>query len=601
MSGTIHDLQQGTDAWHQFRADHFGASEAAAMLGLSSKVKRSELLRAKHSGVPREFSQFVQERILDHGHEVEAAARPHAEQIIGEDLYPLTYSRGRLSASCDGITLEGRRAFEHKQWAEALAESVAAGIVPDEHMPQCQQIMLVTGAESVLFMVSDGTPDRMVHTTVTPSEEWFKRLQAGWQQFALDLATYTPAEVVEPVRATPTESLPAVSVRMDGALAVVSNLPAFGQALQAFVNRIPVKPQTDQEFADTEAACKALKRAEEALDAAESGALASIADVEAMRRMVADFRKLARDTRLAREKDVERQKLAVKEAIVAKARGLLDAHVAALDAEVRPARILGMVADWAGAIKGKRTLASVQDAVDLVLAQSKISANEAAQGIRANLAFYRAEAAGFEALFPDLGTIATKPGDDFKTLVQARVAKHKADLEARERAIREKAEADARAKAEREAAATAEAKAKAERDAATKELPEGQGPQQVLKAEPATADATDRGAPANASPGGGPMGAGQAAAAAPAVVPVRVAVDMATGPDRTAIAVVHHMPDELLARCAGLVAHLALAFEGKFPSHPKPEKAWWDGVRESIQVLQPALAAAMRADLEVPA
>lgn len=179
---------------------------------------------------------------------------------------------------------------------------------------------------------------------------------------------------------------------------------------------------------------------------------------------------------------------------------------------------------------------------------------------------------------------------------RAELARQQAEL-----AAREKAEADARAKAEREAAATAEAKAKAERDAATKELPEGQGPRQVLKAEPATADATDRGAPANASPGGGPMGAGQAAAAAPAVVPVRVAVDMATGPDRTAIAVVHHMPDELLARCAGLVAHLALAFEGKFPPHPKPEKAWWDGVRESIQVLQPALAAAMRADLEVPA
>lgn len=45
---------------------------------------------------------------------------------------------------------------------------------------------------------------------------------------------------------------------------------------------------------------------------------------------------------------------------------------------------------------------------------------------------------------------------------------------------------------------------------------EGQDSQQVLKAEPATADATDRDAPAMTSPVGGPMGAGQAAAAAPA-------------------------------------------------------------------------------------
>jgi hypothetical protein len=50
------------------------------------------------------------------------------------------------------------------------------------------------------------------------------------------------------------------------------------------------------------------------------------------------------------------------------------------------------------------------------------------------------------------------------------------------------------------------------------ELPEGRSPQHVLKAEGASPDATDRGICANASPGGGPMGAGQAAAAAPAGV-----------------------------------------------------------------------------------
>jgi hypothetical protein len=44
---------------------------------------------------------------------------------------------------------------------------------------------------------------------------------------------------------------------------------------------------------------------------------------------------------------------------------------------------------------------------------------------------------------------------------------------------------------------------------------EGRSPQHVLKAEGASPDATDRGTCANASPGGGPMGAGQAAAAAP--------------------------------------------------------------------------------------
>lgn len=46
-------------------------------------------------------------------------------------------------------------------------------------------------------------------------------------------------------------------------------------------------------------------------------------------------------------------------------------------------------------------------------------------------------------------------------------------------------------------------------------LTPGQAPQQVLKAEAVTPDATDRGVPANSSPVGGPMGAGQPAAAGP--------------------------------------------------------------------------------------
>lgn len=62
------------------------------------------------------------------------------------------------------------------------------------------------------------------------------------------------------------------------------------------------------------------------------------------------------------------------------------------------------------------------------------------------------------------------------------------------------------------------AEAEAARQAAT-ESTEGQDSQQVLKAEPATADATDRDAPADTSPRVGAMGAGQAADAAPAAEP----------------------------------------------------------------------------------
>src|SRR4030067_599899 len=184
------DGVQGSDEWHAFRLEHFGASEAAAMLGLSKKVKRTEVVHMKHTGRGKECSDWGRENILDNGHAVEAIARPIAEEIIGEELFPATYYDGKLSASSDGLTMLGDVAFEHKQWNAGLASSVKAGILPEEHAPQCQQTMMVTGAKRLLFMVSDGTKDNCEYLWVELDAKWIKRILQGWAQFAVDLANY---------------------------------------------------------------------------------------------------------------------------------------------------------------------------------------------------------------------------------------------------------------------------------------------------------------------------------------------------------------------------------------------------------------------------
>ena len=130
MNRVTHDLLSGSDAWHKFRLTKFGASEAAAMLGLSATMTRTELLRMKHTGLAREFSDWLQAHVLDRGHKVEALARPHAEAFVGDDLFPVTRSMGRLSASCDGLTLDDSIAWEHKQWSESLSDRMTVGIMP---------------------------------------------------------------------------------------------------------------------------------------------------------------------------------------------------------------------------------------------------------------------------------------------------------------------------------------------------------------------------------------------------------------------------------------------------------------------------------------
>jgi putative phage-type endonuclease len=472
-------LTQGTPEWHAHRAQHFNASDAPAMMGCSPYKTRAELLRELHTGLSADVAPATQ-RIFDAGHRFEALARPLAEEIVGEELYPCVGTEGRYSASFDGLTLGGDVAFEHKSLNDGLREAfalialvsgddAAVGLcLPLHYRVQMEHQLMVSGAERVLFMASRWADDSAMlegkHCWYYPNAELRADIIAGWQQLEADLCAYVPPVVQEPAKAEHMESLPAVAVRLDGALSVVGNLPTFAEALRAFIAKIPAKPATDNEFATVDAACKALKKAEEALDSAEAGALASITDVEQMRRAVADCRKLARDTRLAAEKLVERRKVEMKEQAVAAARRALDDHIATLQAELAPMRLQPVAADFAGAIKGLRSIASMQDALDTALANGKIAADAQARVIRANLATFKAQAAGLEFLFSDLQHLVHKAADDFTALLDARIAKHRADEAAKE-AARQAAEAQRIAAAAQRAAAEAEARVRAEQEA----------------------------------------------------------------------------------------------------------------------------------------
>jgi len=469
---------QGSDGWIAFRFEHDGASEAAAALGLSKKVPRNELLNIKHTGLPKEFSAWAQEKILDHGHAVEALARPIVEEIIGEDLYPVTCSDGRLSASCDGLTLDDCIAFEHKQWAAELAASVERKELPKEHAPQCQQVLMVTGAEKLIFVVSDGTRDKLVYMWVYPDPAWFDRIRAGWKQFNIDLADYEPPEVLPAVVAAPTLDLPAVSVRVDGQIALISNLDVFGVALKGFISRIPAEPTTDQEFADCKDACKKLQTAQDALDAAEANAMGQIASFDEMKRTKTLLWDLTRTTRLALEKLVTAREASIKAAKVQDGKDKLAEHIAALNTRLGKPYMPPIVADWAAAIKSLRTMTSLQNAVDTLIATKKIEASAAADRIEMNLNSLRELAADHAFLFADTPAIVGKANDDLVALIKSRIADHAAAeakrIEAETARIREeerikaeaKAKADADAKAKEESAAAA--KLQAEQDAITK-------------------------------------------------------------------------------------------------------------------------------------
>lgn len=475
-----HKLIQGSPEWVAFRLEHDGASEAAAMLGLSRKNTRNELLHMKHTGMSKEFSEFVQRNILDKGHKVEALARPLIEEAIGDDLYPVTCSNGRLSASCDGLTMGvegGEIAFEHKQWNAEHSEMVRNNIMPEEHIPQCQQIMLVTGAQKVVFTVSDGTPDNLVRMDVLPDDAWFERIERGWEQFHKDLAAYVPVDIAEMPRAEVKIELPALFVHAKGEI-TEHNMEAFGIALTNKLAEVrAIALLNDQDFSNAKEAAKKFRDTAKAIALSKEAMLAQTDTIgEAARKMDAWVKDL-NGTALLLEKDVDREDLAKKRVMISDTATAYTAHIEALESETRPIQLNIPRPNFAEVIKGKRNYASMQGALDDVLANGKIEADAVAKHLRGKLAWYN-ETTGinngcYGFLFADLDKIITKPMDDFKLLVTTRIDAHKKAEAAKIERIRaeEKAKAEVAAAEVFEAArikAEQEAKAKAEAEIASK-------------------------------------------------------------------------------------------------------------------------------------
>lgn len=466
----IVNLKQGSPEWHAHRAEHFNASDAPAMMGAGKFETRNELIHRLATGETKDVSPELQRR-FDDGHTTEAQARPIIEEQIGEDLFPVvgvSDEHPRLSASFDGVTDDFETGFEHKRWNEELAEQVRTGAIADNlaYWPQLEQQILIGGLKRIIFTVSDGTAEKMETYTYTARDGRAAQIIAGWVQIKKDVDAYVPKVTKAEVVAAPVANLPAIVYEIErGTMALSSNLPAFRAATEALVERTKAPLVTDQDFADREALCKKMREAEAMLKAKADEVVGQIADVATFSRELKDLAEMFRTTALASEKLVAAEKTNRRNAIQQGGEQALTKHIAALQA-----RLAGRVqmpayrADFAGAIKGKRTLESIQNAVDTVLAQGKIETNAMADAIDANLRTLDTLAPEHGFLFRDLQNLVTMPAEAFRATVEGRVATHKAQEAAKLAAETERIERETRERLEREAREKAEAEERARRE-----------------------------------------------------------------------------------------------------------------------------------------
>lgn len=452
------ELIQGSAEWHAHRTQYLNASEASIMLGDYPHVKRTELLAVRATGIGQEVSWFLQ-KIFDDGHHYEELARPIAEQIIGEDLYPCVGVEGSYSSSFDGLTIAGDVAWEHKSLNQELRAIMVDGCtgadLPVYYRDQMEQQCMVSGATRVLFMASQWDGDQLVeerHCWYTPDPVLRERIIAGWEQFGRDVTDYQPVTISPAPTGRAPDQLPALRIEVTG-MVTASNLAEFKNHAMEVLGAINRNLQTDEDFASAEQTVKWAKDVEDRLEAAKQHALSQTSSIETLFRTIDDIAAETRRIRLDLDRQVTAEKQNRRTEIVTGGVNAVRAHYAEINATlgqhalVMPANIQ---TDIGAAIKGKKTLASIHEAVNVSVANAKITASQQAERVRGNIAIL-AEHDEHASLFADrVSLCATKSPEDLRNLAAARIAEYQQREAARIEAERESVRAEEISRIERE-------------------------------------------------------------------------------------------------------------------------------------------------------
>lgn len=466
---TTHNLIQGSPEWHAYRAQHFNASDAPAMLGISKYKTRAELLREYATGITEEHDAQTLAR-FERGHQLEAAARQQAAELIGDEVYPLTMSYQihglPLSASLDGATIGGEIIWEHKTLNQKISGAVSAGQIPDEYRAQMEQQLLVSGADKCLFMASD--ENNTVSAWYEPNLEMRTRILDGWAQFAADLKNYQAEQAEQPVIAAEVDLLPAIqfdTAFTPSGIQLTSNLQAYKAAAKQLVERSKKQLQTDQDFADAEARVKACHKAEKNIANVVDSVLMKTADVYTFTEELKAISELLRQCRLAEDKQIKSRKAAIKEELVNAEELAINKILDNLRAELAALCLqIGIVSptfltttifcaiNFLEEIKGLSSIASIKNKLAAARLKALSAATAKADMIGKNILHIKArseELAVDPSRFLDPATLKKEPAE-LAEYFELKAAEHK-------RWIAAEAQRLADEKARQEAAAAAEA------------------------------------------------------------------------------------------------------------------------------------------------
>jgi predicted phage-related endonuclease len=461
------ELIQGSPEWLALREGKRCSSETGAVMACHPNLGRDALLEQKATLTKQEFSVFVQTKVLDKGHRIEAMVREHVENDTMEDLFQTTCTNGSWLASFDGLSMDRDFAIEVKQWNLEYAPGVQQGKIPLHYAVQMEvQMKACPTLPFVRFIMSDGTKDNWVQWDYCRAPGLIDRIEEAWEQFERDLAVWKPVEkVVRPVAVRPAD-LPAINVEVRGELVTIDNIADFRAGAERAISGIKKELETDEDFINAEEAVKWLEGVEKRIDVIVEQVTAK-AGIEAVVHQLRDIQQnLARSTRLQLARQIKADKENRRDRLVARGINEVGEYVVAINEEFSRAGVHVQSAesgvDFYSAIKNKRTYDTLVAAINDEIARGKIAVERIAKRLRENLKQLDAVPTEYSSLFRDRSSLARLEPDHLQLRIEADIAAHQAALE---KAKREKEELQ-RAMQEQRSAAQAAAM-----EPATEELP----------------------------------------------------------------------------------------------------------------------------------
>ena len=179
------DLVQGSAAWLAWRQQGCGASEVAAIMGLSPYQTKLGVFLDK-SGRAKAFEGNL---ATMRGNELEAKARSLYELENMDTMNPAVAVHPLwpfIRASLDGISADGKTILEIKVPSQETHDKAKQGIVPEHYQIQIQTQLLVTGADTCHFFTYSPKDDSSALVVVKPDMEMQIRIVTEVTEFWLE-------------------------------------------------------------------------------------------------------------------------------------------------------------------------------------------------------------------------------------------------------------------------------------------------------------------------------------------------------------------------------------------------------------------------------